>query len=326
MPMKTGQLYFLTAAEEENVSRAAQKLNISQQCLSTHIKHLENEYGVQLFTRKPSFALTPAGKALQRTLNQIKQLESSLALELQETGKLNSGTLKIGLSPGRARIILPKILPQFYDNHPLVEVNVINCTPEELDGAVRTGELDLAIGVDIVPEENMVIIPLHNEKMFVAVSDGYLKKWFPDQFPACKKEFENGVDLTQFYQMPFILNHRHNTPLTGHQVSLAINNFLSSNSILINPILYNDDNELHIHLAATGYAACFCPEVLLPMVKRLNSYKSGDNHINLFPIRNYHQEVHVSLFHMKKNYYPQYFNDFISLAIAYFDGIHEQAL
>ncbi len=324
--MKTGQLYFLTVAEEENVSRAAQKLNISQQCLSNHIKHLEKEYGVQLFYRKPAFALTPAGKTLQKTLNQIKQIESSLALELQETGKLNSGTLKIGISPGRARIILPKILPQFYEKNPLVEINIINQAPEDLDSAVQTGELDLAVGVDIVPAENMVIIPLHNEKMYVALSDGYMKRWFSDRYPACKQEFEQGVDLTQFYQMPFILNHRHNTPLAGHQVSLAINNFLSNNSILINPILYNDDNELHVHLAATGCAACFCPQVLVPTVKRLNSYNSGDNLLSLFPVRNYHQEAHVALFHMKKSYYPQYFLDFISLTISYFNGMQEQAL
>ena len=46
--------YFAVAAREENISRAAEKLFVSQQSLSAHIKRLEEQYGVQLFERKPS--------------------------------------------------------------------------------------------------------------------------------------------------------------------------------------------------------------------------------------------------------------------------------
>ena len=55
--------YFLLIAEELNISRAAKRAFISQQSLSKYLKHLEDSYGTALFTRKPEFALTPAGRA-----------------------------------------------------------------------------------------------------------------------------------------------------------------------------------------------------------------------------------------------------------------------
>ena len=56
--------YFLVAAEELNITKAAAKLYISQQYLSAHIHRLEEQYGVELFQRRPTLQLTLAGKAM----------------------------------------------------------------------------------------------------------------------------------------------------------------------------------------------------------------------------------------------------------------------
>ena len=55
--------YFLIAAEEMNFTKAAERLFISQQALSSHIKRLEDEYGVRLFERRPALHLTLEGEA-----------------------------------------------------------------------------------------------------------------------------------------------------------------------------------------------------------------------------------------------------------------------
>ena len=57
--------YFLAAAEELNFTRAAERLFITQQALSSHISKLEEYYGVRLFDRGIPMTLTDAGRALQ---------------------------------------------------------------------------------------------------------------------------------------------------------------------------------------------------------------------------------------------------------------------
>lgn len=66
VPMLDRIEYFLTLAEEKNITHAAKRLYVSQQCLSAYLKELEEEYGVQLFYRKPQFMLTPAGETFYR--------------------------------------------------------------------------------------------------------------------------------------------------------------------------------------------------------------------------------------------------------------------
>ena len=70
--------YFLVVAEELNVTRAAERLVISQQALSSHIRRLEDEYNVELFYRKPVFRLTPAGQQMVFFGKQILQSEASM--------------------------------------------------------------------------------------------------------------------------------------------------------------------------------------------------------------------------------------------------------
>ena len=69
--------YFLAAAEEESISRAAERVMVSQQDMSNHIRRLEKQYGL-LFERRPRFALTPAGEAVLATYRQVRLLEESL--------------------------------------------------------------------------------------------------------------------------------------------------------------------------------------------------------------------------------------------------------
>ena len=80
--MNISMQYFLVVAEELSISRAAERLYVSQQCVSSHIKKLEQQYCVELFVRKPAFCLTEEGKALQRSL--LRQKVGKLSCEGDE--------------------------------------------------------------------------------------------------------------------------------------------------------------------------------------------------------------------------------------------------
>ena len=76
--MTIAQQVFLYAAEEKSITKAAKKAFITQQCASSHIKNLEKQYGALLFTRKPVFALTPAGEYLLSSLYRLNILEREI--------------------------------------------------------------------------------------------------------------------------------------------------------------------------------------------------------------------------------------------------------
>ena len=73
MNLKTCQ-YFVALAEEMNFTKASESLHITQQSLSGSIKHLEEEYGVELFQRKPYLKLTPAGETMLFTQNRCCEM------------------------------------------------------------------------------------------------------------------------------------------------------------------------------------------------------------------------------------------------------------
>ena len=66
--------YFLAAAEELNITRAAKRLYISQQSLSNHISNLEKEFDVQLFNRTTPLTPTYAGRALKLRAKPLLEL------------------------------------------------------------------------------------------------------------------------------------------------------------------------------------------------------------------------------------------------------------
>ena len=90
--------YFLLVAEELNITRAAERLYISQQSLSNHISNLEKELGVQLFTRSPKLSLTYAGNLLVETAGQILDLHDQYLSKVGDINRNYIGSLRVGIS------------------------------------------------------------------------------------------------------------------------------------------------------------------------------------------------------------------------------------
>jgi DNA-binding transcriptional LysR family regulator len=129
-PQKKGKRKIV--AEELNITKAAQRLFISQQALSNHIRHLEKYYETRLFNRTPALELTYAGARLVKAATKILDLHRQIRNEIDDINHHRRGKLQLGISHTRGRAFLPDILPQFKMDHPLVEI-----TLEEGNSAVR---------------------------------------------------------------------------------------------------------------------------------------------------------------------------------------------
>ena len=137
--------YFVTAAEEMNMTRAAERLGMSQPPLSSQIKGLEQELGVQLFIRgKRRLQLTDAGALLFRRAKQILELSEQTELEMHSLEGLN-GSINISLVEGRAPYLLARWIAGFRMEFPQVTFRLWNGDGDEAIERLQHGLADLAL-------------------------------------------------------------------------------------------------------------------------------------------------------------------------------------
>ncbi len=137
--------YFAVVAEELNITRAAERLGMSQPPLSSQIKGLEEELGVQLFVRgKRHLTMTKAGTLLYRRARQLLELSEQTQQEIRSINGL-SGELNISLVEGRAPYLLARWIAGFRLEYPQVAVHLWNGSGDEAMERLQRGLADLAL-------------------------------------------------------------------------------------------------------------------------------------------------------------------------------------
>ena len=138
--------YFVTVAEELNITKAAEILRISQPPLSAQIKNLEAELGTELFVRgKRQLTLTDAGQLLYQHAKDILKLSEKASSEVTSLGKGMTGTVTIGLVEGMAPDIAAEWFVGFLREHPGVRFRILDGNSDDLIEKMRGGLIDLAV-------------------------------------------------------------------------------------------------------------------------------------------------------------------------------------
>ena len=171
--------YFLVAAEELSFTKAARRLFISQQSLSSHIANMEKELDIALFHRTSPLTLTYAGQVLKERARQMLQLREETYREIADIKDFSKGQLVIGMSHTRGRRVLPEILPVYKEQFPNIELHLKEGNSSELDADLIRGDVDLIIGMLPFRVENIETVPLCDEEILLAVPDSVLEKTYP---------------------------------------------------------------------------------------------------------------------------------------------------
>ena len=137
---------FLAAAEEGSITAAARRMHLTQPALSRQIKALEEELGVELFTRGAhSVALTPAGRVLAEEGRKL--LERAERVVKRVRAEADGEPLRIGYAPSLAGPLLGVALERFSQLHPRVRVQLFDCSSAEMREGLAQGKLDVVVTV-----------------------------------------------------------------------------------------------------------------------------------------------------------------------------------
>lgn len=160
--------YFLTIVKERSISRAAERLYLSQPYLSQYLAKLENSLGVVLLDRSHSpLRLTPAGELFHAYLERQSFLDRQLVSDLRDLRDRKRPVLHIGVSPWRGSTLLPDILPLFEEQYPDVQVVLHEAPVPELGELAETNVIDFCV---MQPPDNLAELtyePVMRERIFL---------------------------------------------------------------------------------------------------------------------------------------------------------------
>jgi DNA-binding transcriptional LysR family regulator len=140
--------YFVAVAEQGNISRAAQKLFLTQPALSRQIKALEDEIGQCLLERQAhSIRLTPAGETLLREARDLLQRADQVLERVRAAGQ--GVRLRVGYAPSLASGLLSGAVETFAQKHPNARVELLDLSTKEMLAGLENDTLDVALTVGL---------------------------------------------------------------------------------------------------------------------------------------------------------------------------------
>jgi len=139
---------FCTTARLGSISKAAEKLYLSQPSVSLQIQALERELDTVLFERRgPSIRLTPEGRTLlEISVPLVQGIDSLTDTFTERSGNLEQGELNIAAGESTILYILPAAIKEFSGRHPGIRIKLHNVTGRDGMEMLRSDEADFAIG------------------------------------------------------------------------------------------------------------------------------------------------------------------------------------
>lgn len=144
-----------------NITAAAERLYTSQPGISKQLRQLEQEVGVQIFSRKGKslVGVTPAGATIVDYARKILRDVENIRSVGQDLMSEQEGTLSIATTNTQARYVMPDVISQFHEQYPNVNLEMHQGTSEQIADLVAEGRVDFAILTDsqeLFPDMNLL--------------------------------------------------------------------------------------------------------------------------------------------------------------------------
>ncbi len=162
--------YLVALAEHRHFGRAAEACFVSQPTLSTQLKKLERELGVELIERSSrQVVLTDTGRQVVERARIVLDEEQRIRAIAARAHDPRSGSIRLGLFPTLGPYLLPHVVPELHRRLPNLEVLLVEEKSDELLERLRNGRLDVAVLAMPVADDQLHLEPLFAEDFLLAV-------------------------------------------------------------------------------------------------------------------------------------------------------------
>ena len=159
--------YFLAVAREENITKAAEFLHITQPTLSRQLMQLEEELNAQLFIRgKNRIVLTDEGMLLRRRAEEIVDLANKTEKEFLEQDNLVTGEIFIGGGETNAMHILARIIKEFKEEYPQIKYQFYSGNADDIKERLDKGLIDIGLLTEPVDIEKYEFVRLEQKEVW----------------------------------------------------------------------------------------------------------------------------------------------------------------
>ena len=166
--------YLVAVDDHRHFGRAAEACFVSQPTLSTQIKKLERELGVELVERSPrQVMMTETGERIVERARIILAETDNIAEIARQAVDPESGSLRIGLFPTLAPYLLPHVVPRLHARFPNLELLLVEEKTEIVHRRLRDGRLDVGLMALPVDDDQLHREALFAEDFVLAVPAGH---------------------------------------------------------------------------------------------------------------------------------------------------------
>lgn len=167
--------YFVAVGEAGSIAKAAEMVNVSAPSISASIAQLEAEFGIQLFIRKHSHALslTPGGRIFLKEAARLLNTADALHDVAGDLSDKVRGPLAIGCLLTFAQIVVPSLRRKFEMAHPEVRIRQYERNQSQLFEMLQRGEIDLALTYDLELSQDVSFEPLILLPAYVMLPQGH---------------------------------------------------------------------------------------------------------------------------------------------------------
>lgn len=303
--------YFLVAAEEMNFTRAAQRLFISQQALSSYIRRLEEEYNVTLFERRPALRLTEEGRQMFFYGKRILENEHNLRVSLADISENCRNNLSIGISRLRSDQFFTSIYNHYHATHPNISITLIDGGTKTLHSRLLDGKIDLYIGIDPPDTPNLQRIELARENMRCCMTDSFLQRQRPDAWQELLAHFQDnhGIYLSEVIDFPLI------TLRPGNRLRDNLSNYIYT-TFSPNIVFEGDQQNLIYELSKEGVGVGILSPIAL--FTHTREIEQMGNSFHIFPLLDSIPESIMYLVYLKDRPVPRYMMEFVQISCMVF--------